>query len=122
MAKTRFTVASATALVNAALNDAENTGRINTLRGYLKRRESSAKARKEQENYSGIAAQRARLPKYKLANQKYTYSQWTSFQLWVARTLKSQGLDYQPSKDVLELFARFANDNEMSEMNHILND
>ena len=116
MAKNRMNSAAATALVDAALGGMKmNYGVINSLRNFLLKEKNFSK-----DNKQALEAEIKRLPKFKLANQKYSYAQWTTFQLWIARTLKANGHPITLSKDALETFYRVASKEEQNEMTKLL--
>ena len=121
MAKKNYNqlVTNATALVDAALIS-QSCAIVNSLRNELKKEAMFMKPMKEITSYNKMLGQIERLPEYKSASQKYSYTQWTTFQLWIARTLANKGMEVNLSKHVLETFYRVAGKEEQREMTELL--
>ena len=108
----------ATALVNAALA-AGNNGLINSLRQELRKARGFAKLQKSDE-FGKFDSLLAKLPRFKFKRAKWMYMSWSSFQLWKFKTLHEAGFDDVPSKQLIAIFERVAEETEKKQLAKIL--
>ena len=109
----------ATALVDAALAAKNNDGIINSLRHELRKARGFAKSQKSDE-FGKFDTLLSKLPSFKFKRAKWRYMSWSSFQLWKFKTLHEAGFDDVPSKQLLEIFERVAEETEKKQLAKIL--